>query len=71
MKIGNHTIKLDPHIEQDFPIGKGRISAIGKDKRYPEFYGKYYWFILVKYQNGNKEVFTFDLKDNCIESKKL
>ena len=76
MKVGNHVMKLNPHITQTNPKKeKYRVISVGKDPtQAPEYIGKiekYCWVVTIKYLATNKtEKLFFDHYDKCYERKK-
>ncbi len=77
MKIGNHVMRLDPHLIQNNPNkGKYRVIRIAKDtSQAPQKIGKtekFHWIITIKYIESDLRVdLHFDYYDQCYKKEKV
>lgn len=77
MKVGNHVMRLDPHINQTSPNkGKYRVICTAKDlAQPPQWIGKvekFCWIVMIKYLETNEKVnLFFDHYDKCYKKEKV
>ncbi|SFG23949.1 hypothetical protein SAMN04488033_1455 [Salegentibacter agarivorans] len=77
MKVGNHVMRLNPHITQTSPERKKyRVVGVAKDpSEAPQWIGKtekYHWIVTIKYLETNELIdLFFDCYDQCHEKRKL
>ncbi|WP_281681714.1 hypothetical protein [Zunongwangia profunda] len=77
MKVGDHVMRLNPHIiQKSANKGNYRVIKVAKDlSQAPQWVGKtekFHWIITIKYIDSDLKVdLYFDYYDQCYKKEKV